>query len=35
VLAIDPKAVKALTFKGLALESLGNHTGDIAYFDKL
>jgi hypothetical protein len=34
VLAIDPKNVKALLNKSLALESLGNHRGAIAYYDK-
>jgi hypothetical protein len=35
VLAIDPKSVKALLNKSQALDILGNHTGAIAYFDKL
>ena len=34
-LAIDPKNVDALNYKGLALDSLGNYTGAIAYFDKV
>jgi hypothetical protein len=35
VLAIDPKNVKPLLNKSLALDILGNHRGAIAYFDKL
>ena len=35
MLDIDPKNVDALNNKGLALDSLGNHRGAIAYFDKL
>ena len=33
-LAIDPHYVTALTYKGWALDELGNHTGAIVYYDK-
>jgi lipoprotein NlpI len=33
-LAIDPHDVDALNHKGVALNSLGNYTGAIEYFDK-
>jgi tetratricopeptide (TPR) repeat protein len=33
-LAIDPKDVRTLYNKSVALDKLGNHTGAIEYFDK-
>jgi tetratricopeptide (TPR) repeat protein len=34
-LAIDPHYIRALTYKGLALDKLGNHTGAIGYYDRV